>query len=307
MYLKGEVPMGYLLIMAAILIGLSTIGYFVPPYYRRLALVGGIVALPAWTVLNMVYQVPAGYSGLVYEFGGIVGQKGEGLQWVLPWKSVYAASVKVERHKFDKLDSFSQETQDVYVAATINTQVSPSDIQNLYRDVGSNYFEVLILPRVLQAFKDETVKYKSVEIAPNREKIRVTVRERLTRELSSHSITVQDLLLDNIAFSKKFQDAIEEKQAQTQIALAEKEKVAAETQRANQAIEKAKGEGQATLERANKEAEANTKLAASITPELVNYIWAQKLAPNVNVMMVQPGQNFIMSPEFLGKGKQATR
>ena len=38
---------------------------------------------------------------------------------------------------------------------------------------------VLIEPRVAQNFKDETVKYKSVDIAPNREKIRQAVRQRL--------------------------------------------------------------------------------------------------------------------------------
>lgn len=266
---------------------------------------GTVYAIPALlalvTVLNMAYQVPAGHVGIVYTFGGITGQRSEGLQWVAPWQEVHKASVQVQGHKFEKLGSFSKETQDVFVDATINVQVSPQKIQDLFRDVGPAYFDILVRPRVLQAFKDETVKYTSVDIAPNRETIRKMVRERLTAELSAHSIAVQDLLVDNISFSEKFQAAIETKQANTQLALAERAKVEASKAEADQEIERARGTAQAILVNAEKQAEANRKLAESITPEYIQYIFASKLAPNVNVMMVPSGQQFILGSDILKK------
>lgn len=272
---------------------------------RSVALTVTLVIVALVTFWNMAYQVSAGHTGIVYSFGAIVDQKGEGLQWVLPWRDVVSASVQVQGHKFDKLDSFSSETQDVFVAATINIQVLPKDIQNLYREVGKNYFDVLVRPRVLQAFKDETVKYASVKIAPNREGIRKEVRERLTRELQAHSIAVQDLLIDNISFSPKFQHAIEEKQAQSQLALAEREKIAGEKAKADQAVETAKGRAASVLLEAEKQAEAIAKLNASITPAYVQYLFASKLAPNVSVMMVPSGQQFIMGPDMLTPKKAA--
>jgi regulator of protease activity HflC (stomatin/prohibitin superfamily) len=265
----------------------------------------GALVVSAFTIWNMVYQVPAGHSGIVYAFGGIVGQRGEGLQWVAPWQEVKYASVQVQGHSFPKLESFSKQSQDVYVAATINVQVSPQNIQDLYRDVGRDYFNVLVRPRLFQAIKDETVKYDSVDIAPNRENIRKAVRERLTKELEAHSISVQDLLIDNISFSPKFQDAIEEKQRQSQLALAEREKVAGEKAKADQAIEQARGQAQAILVNAEKQAEANRKLAESITPEYIQYLFASKLAPNVSVMMVPSGQPFILSPDMLKRAPAA--
>ena len=255
-----------------------------------------VVLISVW---NMVYQVPAGHVGIVYTFGGITDQRGDGLQWIAPWKSIKNASIQVQSHKFQKLSSFSSETQDVFVDATINVRVSPEYIQDLYRDVGPEYFDILVRPRVLQAFKDETVKYTSVLVAPNRETIRKTVRGRLTDELKAHSITVQDLLVDNISFTSKFQNAIEEKQSQTQLALAERAKVEGEKAKADQAIEVARGTAQATLVNAEKQAEANRKLAASITSEYIQYIFASKLAPNVNVMMVPSGQPFILGTDML--------
>ena len=85
--------------------------------------------------------------------------------------------------------------------ASLNYQVSPKAVQNLFRTVGPDYYHVLIEPRVTQNFKDETVKYRSVEIAPNRESIRKSVRTKLEKELSPYSIHIVDLLLDNVDFS----------------------------------------------------------------------------------------------------------
>lgn len=127
------------------------------------------------------------------------------------------------------------------------------------------------------------------------------VRERLTNELQAHSIAVQDLLIDNISFTPKFQQAIEEKQAQSQLALAEREKVAGEKAKADQAIEAAKGRAASILLEAEKQADANRKLAESITPAYVQYIFATKLAPNVSVMMVPSGQSFILGADMLKK------
>ena len=271
-------------------------------YLARLLKPGGflIVALMIFsTFFASVQQVPAGHIGVVYEFGGIKGQIGEGLQFVAPWRNVLLANIQVQRRVFDKLNAFSEESQDVFVRASLNVRVSPQTIQQLYRTVGPNFFNVLVESRVIQNFKDETVKYKSVEIAPNRENIRKAVRERLEKELSPFSIEVVDLLLDNIDFNPEFKKAIEDKQIATQRALEEQQKIEGEKHKAQQAIERAKGEGSAILFRAEKEAEANRKLAASLTPELVRYAMVQKLSDKIQVMMLPSGQNFILDSDIL--------
>jgi prohibitin 2 len=250
------------------------------------------------SVFSSYNQVPAGYVGVVYQFGAIKDQITEGLNFIQPWRSMKLANVQTQGHVFDKLVCFSTETQEVFVKATLNLNVSPQAIQRLYRTVGPNWFNVLVAPRVQQNFKDETVKYPSLDIAPNREKIRVTVRARLEKELSPHSIEVSDLLLDNIDFDPNFKKSIENKQIATQKALEEKEKIKGETAKADQAIETAKGAAEAVLINANKQAAANDKLAKSLTPELIQYTMIQKLAPNISVMMIPSNQSMIMSPEM---------
>jgi regulator of protease activity HflC (stomatin/prohibitin superfamily) len=277
----------------------STALYLVRLLEPRAVLVVTLALMVLLTLFAAVHQVPAGHIGVVYEFGGIKGQIGEGLQFVAPWRDVLLANIQVQRRVFDKLNSFSEESQDVFVRASLNVRVSPQTIQQLYRTVGPNFFSVLVESRVIQNFKDETVKYKSVDIAPNRENIRKAVRERLERELSPFSIEVVDLLLDNIDFNPEFKKAIEDKQIATQRALEEQQKIEGEKHKAQQAIERAKGEGSAILFRAEKEAEANRKLAASLTPELVRYAMVQKLSDKIQVMMLPSGQNFILDADIL--------
>lgn len=283
--------MMYLLILIAVLTAMCVVSVM---FKNLVPIIPGILAIVFLTLWASFNQIPSGYVGVVYQFGAIVDQIGEGLQWTAPWRTVDKATVQVQKHNFPKLDSFSAESQDVYVTATLNIQVSPRHIQTLYREVGPNYFDVLVAPRVFQAFKDETVKFKSTEIAPRREEIRKAVRERLTHELDNRSIVVEDLLIDNISFSKEFQASIERKQVASQDALAEEQKVESSKHIAQQAIAKAEGEGESILAVARKQAEANAMLSRSITQELIQYQMMQKLSPNISVMMIPAGQQFIM-------------
>lgn len=267
----------------------------------RWAVLVPVVVVSASTFAFSFYQIPAGSVGVVYSFGAIRGQIEEGPQFIAPWRKVITQSIKVERHVFERLESFSQETQDVFVKATLNIRVSPLTVQELHRTVGPEYFDVLVAPRVAQNFKDEIVKFKSVDIAPNREIIRHSVAERLKKELSPYSIEIVDLLLDNVDFRPEFKAAIEAKQIATQRALEEEQKVSMERYKAEQAVERAKGEGNAILAVAEKQAEANSKLAASLTPELVQYALIQKLAEKIQVMILPNGQNFILDPSMLKK------
>jgi len=251
------------------------------------------------TGFSAIHQIDAGNVGVVYQFGAISGQVDEGLKIVAPWKSVRIANIQVQRRVYDQLSAFSEETQDVFVKATLNVRVSPDAIQDLYRNIGPEYLSILVDPRVEQSFKDATVKYKSVDVAPNRETIRQLVRERLSRELAPYSIEVVDLLLDNVDFNPEFKDSIEKKQIATQNALEEEQRVKVAEHRASQVVKTAEGEGAAILAVAEKQAEANRKLSESIDDRLVRYTLVQKLGPNIKVMILPAGQEFILGSDVL--------
>jgi regulator of protease activity HflC (stomatin/prohibitin superfamily) len=245
--------------------------------------------------------IKAGRVGVIYTFGKISGQITEGFNMIAPWNNVVVASVQIQSHKFKGLSAFSKETQDVFVDATLNINVSPQTIQDLYRRVGHGYFDVLVAPRVAQTFKDETVKYNSIDNAPNRETIRRTVSQRLEKELSSYSIEVKDLLLDNISFQQKFQQSIENKQVATQKALEEEQNIKMKKALASQAVETARGAAESIYINAERQAAANKKLSESLSSELIQYTMISKLSDKIEVMILPAGQSFMLSPEMLKK------
>ncbi|HNM78472.1 MAG TPA: SPFH domain-containing protein [Tepidiformaceae bacterium] len=275
-----------------------------PERFRgTIAMVAAAVIFAIWaglhTVTASVKPIEAGHVGVVYQFGEIVGQREEGLQFIAPWQTMRTESVQVQRHKFEDITAFSQETQDVFVIATLNYSVLPSAVQKLYREVGPNWFDVLIEPRIFNFFKEETVKYQTVDVGPNREAIRRAVQQRLSNELGPYSIQINDLLIDNIDFRPEFKQAIEQKQIAAQDALREQEKVKQKQFEAEQAVETAKGEANATRERANGQADANRALAASLTPEVIQFQAIQKLGDNIQIALIPSGQGVILDPATL--------
>ena len=155
-----------------------------------------IVVIGGWGAFRSFHSVNAGHVLVVRQFGEIVGQRGDGFQTIAPWQSAEEVSTQVESQRFQMDDragaaegtissgpAISEETQPVYAVVTLNYRVSDKAVQELFTDVGSTYFDKVVAPRVFQVFKNETVKFKSVSVAPNREKIRQAVQPELDRQL----------------------------------------------------------------------------------------------------------------------------
>jgi regulator of protease activity HflC (stomatin/prohibitin superfamily) len=280
-----------------------------PERFRgMIVMVAGAVLFALWAGLHTAFAsikpIEAGHVGVVYQFGEIVGQKGVGLQFIAPWQEIRTESIQVQRHRFDDITAFSAETQDVFVRATVNYSVRPSAVQGLYRQVGRNWFDRLIEPRVFNFFKEETVKYSTVDVGPNREQIRTAVRNRLATELEPFSIQIDDLLIDNIDFSPEFKAAIEAKQIATQDALREQERIRQRQFEAEQAVAQAKGEADAIRERAAGQADANRALSQSLTPEVIQFQALEKLGDNIQIALIPSGQGIILDPASILGGSR---
>lgn len=247
-----------------------------------------ILILIIVSFVSSLKVIPVGNVGIVFQFGNIIDQRDAGLQIVYPWQDIKLANIMNQKKYFANLTCFSQESQDVFINLTLNFRVSKKIIQTLYKETGSNYFEVLVSPKILQITKDETVKYKAIEVAPNRENIRKAIKTRLQDELQPFSIEIVDVLLENINFSEAFMKAIDDKQVASQNALRELELVKLTQYKAQQVVEKAKGD-----------AEANRLLSNSLTPQIIQYTMIQKLSDKIQVIMLPSGNGLIIDPKSL--------
>jgi regulator of protease activity HflC (stomatin/prohibitin superfamily) len=252
------------------------------------------VLIALTTVFASYRQVEAGTIGVVRTFGEISGQLSEGPNFIAPWKSVQTFDIRVQRadfrnsvedddsRVFGRIEAASFETQDVFMDLTLNWQVSPSAVQELVRNVGPNFFDVLVPTRVRQHAKAIVVEFTAVEATQQREEIRSRIAAALQDDLGAFSITVVSLQIDNISYQPEFSAAIEEKQVATQNALRAEELIRQRQAEARQAeavaegeaaanIARATGEAEAIRVRATAQAEANREIAASLTQPLIQW------------------------------------
>ena len=234
-------------------------------------------------------RVPTGSVGIVTRFGKV---KDDSLSEGMHVKGFFdrinnltTRTQKTER----SLSAFSKDIQQVDLNIVINYSVDKVTAASLFKQVGINYEEKLILPAILEKTKVVIARYTAEGLISSRDELSDAIRTLLVDELQSTGIIVSMVAVEDIDFTDAFTDAVERKQVATQnklTAQTEQERLTAETQAkaerdkieaqaaAEVAKTKAEAEAYAIKVKADAEAEANKKLSESLTKDLIEYIYA---------------------------------
>lgn len=302
---------GIIAVLAVILViagGLALLSGMLQGSDRRDARLVGVVGvilvvliMGAITLGASIRTVDAGHTGLVYTFNDITGQRDPGLNVIWPWQGFKVVNTQVQRIRpetacedvnadgqvvaviADCLATFSIETQNVYIVPSINVKLQRGkELEFLFSDVGPDWVDEILRPRLHQAFKDVTRLYMSVEIAPAREEIRAKVVERLNAEMANvpeaEAIFIVDVLIDNISFSQSFETKILQKMEATQEAERQAALVVAAEKEAEQILKIAEGE-----------AAANDVIAESLRESGIRVLQQRAIdaiGPGVRIMLL---------------------
>lgn len=256
------------------------------PVAAGLTPVIGVVLAVILVVLSCASYVPTGYTGIVTTFGKVHEETLDaGINFHAPWDNVITMDNREQRTAF-RLEAFSKDIQQVGVQGSINYNIDKSTAMNLYKDVGTEYPNVLINPRIMEDVKIIIAKYTAENLIENRQSVADSIFDLIKSELAPKGINVISLAVENIDFTDAFESAVEAKQVATQ------EKQKAKTQQEQQTMEaeqkaerdrinaqaaadvakiEADAEAYAVKVQADAQAEANKKINASLTEELINY------------------------------------
>ena len=248
--------------------------------------------------LSCMSKVPTGHTGIVTTFGKVHNETLDaGIAWHAPWDNVINMDNREQRVPFN-LQAFSKDIQQVDIQGSINININKSTAMVLYREVGVNYVNVFVTPRIQEDVKIVIARYTAENLISNRQAASDAIYELIKDELTNKGINVISLALENVDFTDAFEAAVEAKQVATQ----EKQKAQTEQERktleeeaaakraiinANAEAEKAKIAAQAELEvvkiqaeaalyAGEKEAEMNKRISESLTPGLINYYWIKQ-------------------------------
>ena len=253
---------------------------------KWLIIAGVAVALVLLVMVTCTATVETGYTGIVTTFGKVEDVTLEaGLHFKSPFQRIIAMDNREQKTSFTT-EAFSSDIQQVNIIGSINYAINKSTAMNLFKEVGTDYFNKLVYPRMLEITKGVFSKYSAENLVANRQKLSEQIRDGLYEELKDYGINVISLSIENLDFTDAFTDAVEAKQVAAQKKLqaeieqaqmtmeteqqAERKRINAEAEANVQKIN-ADAEAYATRVRSEAEAEANKKIAESLTENLIKF------------------------------------
>ena len=231
-------------------------------------------------------QIPTGYTAIVTTLGKVENYTLEaGFHFKSPFQKIILMDNREQKTSFFT-QAFSSDIQQVEVTGSINYAINKATAMTLFKEVGTDYFNKLINPRMLENTKAVFSKYTAENLVSAREELSSLIRESMSREMSRYGISIISVSIENIDFTDAFTDAVEAKQVAAQKKLqaeieqeqktmetqqqAERQKIEAEA-KAEVLKVNADAEAYSTRVKAEAEAEANRKIAESLTESLIRF------------------------------------
>ena len=253
---------------------------------KGLIILAGLAVIALVVATTCTATVETGYTGIVTTFGKVEDMTLEaGLHFKSPFQKIVAMDNREQKTSF-VTEAFSSDIQQVNITGSINYAINKATAMNLFKEVGTDYFNKLINPRMLEITKGVFSKYSAENLVANRQSLSESIRTGLYDELKDYGINVISLSIENIDFTDAFTDAVEAKQVAAQRKLqaeieqaqmtmetqqqAERQKINAEAA-ANVAKINADADAYAVKVRSEAEAEANKMIAESLTENLIKF------------------------------------
>lgn len=224
----------------------------------------GVVALLLFVVLtNTTFlTIEAGHNGVKFKRfgGGLELEKvyDQGFHIVAPWNSMYIYDVRVNEN-FEKMKVLSKNGLTISVDLSYRYRPERDKLPQLHNNVGKTYHDRIVLPEIRSATREVIGQYLPEELySTKREVIQNEIYEQSRNAIEEKHITIDAILIREISLPQTLQDAIERKLGEEQKALEYEYK-----------LERERKEAERKIIEAEANAEANRRLDASLTKNIL--------------------------------------
>ena len=247
---------------------------------KRIAIPIVVVILGVFVLVKSLIIIPAGFTG-VYELFGKVSdrQLPSGIHLVNPFGRVTKMSVRTEeytmsvvaeegqRYGDDSITALTNEGLEVSLDLTVLYRLEEASAATVYRTLGPTYVEKVIRPQIRSIIRAETSKYSAKEIyAEKREEFSNSITEKLTAELVTRGIALEEVLLRNVSLPEKLSQSIQDKLTAEQ-----------ESQRYDFVLDKEKKEAERKRIEAAGQRDSQKIVNESLTDKYLEYLYITSL------------------------------
>ena len=197
-------------------------------------------------LFNPIAIVGVGERGVKVTLGQVSPKSfTEGVHLVMPFISkIKTMDVKTQKN-LRGTEVYTKDIQQAKISYVINYNLQPQNAHKMYREVGADYQETILMPVVEGTIKDVIGKWNAQDLVANREAATNSIIEKLQRQLESKYINVTGFQITDINYSDVFERSIESKVTAEQDALKAKNKTVQVQEEAKQKIITAESEAKA--------------------------------------------------------------
>lgn len=270
----------------------------ISPSLINLPIIISVVLSILLIAVSCIAIVPTGYTGILTTFGRVEDNTiNAGINMISPWQHVVTMDNRTQKVHIDT-SAFSSDIQQVDLQLAINYCIDQGTAQELYRTVGTNYYENIMFPRIQENTKAVIAQYTAENLIAKRDALSDQIHDHTSTDMKRYGITIVSIAIEDIDFTDAFTDAVEAKQVAAQNKLAEQtrqeqrtmeEKAAAERDvisanaeaekaviAANADLEVVKIQAEASLYAGQREAEMNQRIAEALSDNLIRYYWIKQ-------------------------------
>lgn len=255
-------------------------------------LVIGVLVL---ILLLSIYTIPAGHVGVYHLFGKVNDvEKKPGMHLKNPFAQVTKMSIKTQEYTMsgtpnegqkrgvnDAISSLTKEGLTVDLDVTVLYRLEPEKASDIYKEVGTNYVNVIVRPKIRESIRSITAKYNAKRIySEDREELQLEIAESISKELGKRGIIVERVLLRNVKLPKKVTNAIEEKLEAEQ-----------DAQKMEFVLQREKKESERKRVEAKGIADSNEIIANSLDEQYLRWYWIQNLDKHNDTIYVPVGND----------------
>lgn len=211
-------------------------------------------------VFGVITSVPTGHTGILTTFGKVEDVTLEaGVQFKLPWQQIVCMDNRTQKGTVE-MSGFSKDIQEVSIKYSINYQINKQNAQNIYKSIGTDYYDRVMSPRIQETVKNVIANYDAEQLINSRDTLSSEITELLRTELSAYNIDVVSTAIEDLDFSDAFTNAVEEKAVAAQALLKAKTEQEQKTMEEQQAAERQKIQAEASAAVAKIQAEADREV-----------------------------------------------
>jgi regulator of protease activity HflC (stomatin/prohibitin superfamily) len=203
-------------IIALIIVAASVYFYFNARKSGRVQesrIASGIIVVGVLVILSQLFAViPAGTVGVVDFLGSVSNTTlKSGVNFVNPMANVVKFTIKTQEVK-ESMNVPSKEGLSVQLEISLLYSLDPENAAKIYKTVGQNYEEIILIPQFRSVVRGVTSKYDAKALyTASREQLATEMKDELEKLVGPRGITIEAAPMRQIILPGGLTASIEEK------------------------------------------------------------------------------------------------